>query len=262
MTSFVLKIIAIISMTIDHLAKIIGQSGLIELFPNMPLKTSFFIINLMEAIGRIAFPLFAFMIVEGVLKTSNKVKYFGRLSLFAVISEPFFYYAFNMQTASVSGFWANLSKLHFTNVFFTLALSVGAILIYEKLKDRRPKTVLLLFAPILLAFILFAGYAKCDYGMAGIILIFALYMAKTKRLKAIVLVIWSVGLYLLGQSFNGLGFAWTQITGFSIANCLCAILPCALIALYNGKRGKPLKWSFYVYYPAHLLVFSVISKLL
>lgn len=124
--------------------------------------------------------------------------------------------------------------------------------LYSILKDKFQKRALFLFGPIFLIFILFAGYTKCDYGMSGIILIFSLYIAQTRSLKVLVIVVWSIGLYLFGQSFNGLGFVWTQITGFSITNCLCAILSCILVVLYNGKRGYPLKWSFYIYYPAHL----------
>ena len=85
MTSYRLKIIAVVAMTIDHAAKIIGQSGMMAIFPNMPLSTAYLIVNLMEAIGRMAFPLFAFMIAEGTFKTRSMPKYIGRLALFALI---------------------------------------------------------------------------------------------------------------------------------------------------------------------------------
>lgn len=261
MSSCFLKIIAIIAMTIDHAAKIIGQSGLMQIFPRMPLSTSYLIVNLMEAIGRIAFPLYTFMITEGFFKSRSVPKYIGRMALFAIISEPVFYCAFNLNTGSLYSFLENLSRLHLTNVYFTLTLGLTAIYFYQRI-NRKAGKPLLLFSPFLLLMILFAGYIKCDYGIAGIILIFALHLSKKKWQKVTVLCFWAVGVYLFGQAFNGLTFAWTQITEFSIANCLFAIFPCVLIWLYNGRRGYPLKWSFYIYYPAHLIVLSVIAVIL
>ena len=183
------------------------------------------------------------------------------MALFAIISEPVFYCAFNLNTGSLYSFLENLARLHLTNVYFTLTLGLAAIYFYQRI-NRKTGKPLLLFSPFLLLMILFAGYIKCDYGIAGIILIFALHLSKKKWQKVTVLCFWAVGVYLFGQAFNGLTFAWTQITEFSIANCLFAIFPCVLIWLYNGRRGYPLKWSFYIYYPAHLIVLSVIAVIL
>ncbi len=258
MTSLQLKIIAIIAMTIDHAAKIIGQSGLMALFPDMSLHTSYFIINLMEAIGRIAFPLFAFMISEGASKTHSILKYIVRLALFAIISEPFFYCAFNIQTATFRGFIDSLSRLHLTNVFFTLSLGVIAIYIYQQLEKKKSKKLILLFVPLFLTLIFIVGYIKCDYGVAGILLIVLLFITKTKLQKTVVICAWSLGLYIFGQAFNGFGFNWAQITVFSMVNCICSAFPCILIWFYGGKRGRPLKWIFYIYYPAHLFFLTLL----
>lgn len=244
-------------MTIDHAAKIIGQSGLMALFPNMSLHTAYFIINLMEAIGRAAFPLFAFMISEGASKTHSMPKYIARLALFAIISEPFFYYAFNIQTATFRGFIDSLTRFHLTNVFFTLTLGVIAIYIYQKLGEKKSKKLILLFVPLFLTLIFIVGYIKCDYGIAGIILIVLLFITKTKLQKTVVICAWSLGLYIFGQAFNGFGFDWTQVTVFSMVNCICAALSCLLVRFYNGKRGRPLKWIFYIYYPAHLFFLTL-----
>lgn len=259
MTSYRLKIIAVIAMTIDHAAKIIGQSGMMAIFPNMPLSTAYLIVNLMEAIGRMAFPLFAFMIAEGTFKTRSMPKYIGRLALFALISEPFFYYAFNMRNASIGGFFDSLSRLNLTNVFFTLTLGAIAIYAYQLLERGKSKKRLFLFVPIFLILIFIVGYAKSDYGIAGIILIVALFFAKKKTQKIIVVFVWSLGLYIFGQAFNGFGFNWSQVTGFAVVNSICAVLSCVLIWRYNGKRGRPLKWSFYIYYPAHLLLLAFLG---
>lgn len=258
MTSFVLKIIAIISMTIDHFANIVGQSGLMELFPAMSMSTSYWIINIMGSIGRLAFPLFAFMITEGAVKTRSMPKYIGRLFLFAIISEPIFYYGHNVRNASVAGFLDELSRLNLTNVFFTLALGAIAIYIYQLLGKKKSKKLLLAFIPAFLVVLLIGGYIGCDYGIAGIILIVALFFARTKPQKTIVIVVWSIGLYIISQGMGN----WSQVWDVPIMKCVCAILSSVLIWAYNGKRGKPMKWSFYIYYPAHILILACLSNAL
>ena len=83
MTSFALKIIAIVSMTLDHFAKIIGQGGLLQLYSDPvsamnsldALRMTSFILHLMEVLGRMAFPLFAFMLAEGCAKTRSMPRY-------------------------------------------------------------------------------------------------------------------------------------------------------------------------------------------
>lgn len=258
MSSFFMKLIAVMAMTIDHFARIVGQTGLMKLFPDLPLSTSYWIINAMKGIGRIAFPLFAFMIAEGVSKTRSTIKYIGRLALFAIISEPFFYYGFNIQNASVGGFLDSLQKLNLTNVFFTLTLGAIAIWIYQLLEQKKSKKLLFLFVPVLLMILLIGGYIGCDYGIAGIILIVALYIAKTKSQKSIVILVWSIGLYIISQGMGD----WSQVWTFPILNCVCAALSSVLIWFYNGKRGKPVKWSFYIYYPAHILILACLSNII
>lgn len=258
MTSFILKVIAILSMTVDHCARIIGQAGLMELFPDMPLITAYLLMNLMDAIGRLAFPLFAFMIAEGAVKTRSMPKYIGRLALFAVISEPVFYYVNNIQTASLADFLRHLSGFNLSNVFFTLALGAAAIYIYQLLDCQKSKKRLLFFIPALFMILFVGGYIRCDYGIAGILLIVALFLAKTKLQKTIVISIWSIGLYIV---YRGMG-DWSQAWTFPILNCICAMLSSAFIWSYNGKRGKPIKWFFYIYYPAHFLVLAFLRSII
>lgn len=257
MTSFRLKILAIVVMTIDHAAKIIGQAGLMMLFPSAPLSLTYWIVNLMQGIGRLAFPLFAFMIAEGCRKTRSMPRYIGRLALFALISEPFFYFAFHGASASVNGFLAGLLHIRLTNVFFTLTLGAVSVYIYQLLESKKSKKLVWLFLPIFVAIILISGAVDCDYGMPGVVLIVALYFAQPKKWKAAVIAVWAVGLYILYQA--SVGMNWAQVSVFSVINCICASLSVVFILLYNGKRGRPLKWSFYIYYPAHLFLFSLIG---
>lgn len=247
MTSFQIKIIAIIAMTIDHLANILGQAGL---FPNMPTSISYDLIKLMHAVGRIAFPLFAFMIAEGAQKTHSMPKYIGRLALFAFLSEPFFYFSHWRNSPTFNGLLHNIIALNWGNVFFTLALGAAAIYAYQVLERKQGTQKYLLFALIGLLITLIGGYLGCDYGMAGILLIIFLFLAKSKKQKCAVILLWVVGLYGFGQAYNPISSI--------LRDCVFASLSCVFIWLYNGQRGKKLKWSFYIYYPLHLFTLTVI----
>lgn len=251
MTSFQLKIIAIIAMTIDHCANIIGQKGL---FPNMPSSQSYIIINVMNSVGRIAFPLFAFMISEGAKKTKSMPKYIGRLAVFSLISEPFFYFSHWRNSPTISGFFQNLLRHNFENVFFTLAIGAIAIYVCQLLECNQIKHKRVLSLLIGLAASLIAAYIGCDYGMAGVLLIVFLYFSSTKYQKCIVILLWSACLYGIGQTYNPIGRV--------LRDCFFASFSCVFIWLYNGKRGRSIKWGFYVYYPMHLAVLTVIRSLI
>lgn len=253
MTTFSLKLIAVIAMVIDHTASIIGQRGLMAL--GMSQHMSFYMIGWMRAIGRIAFPLYAFMIAEGASKTRSLPKYIARLLLFGVISEPIFYFAFHRVDLTWSGFLANLSRWNLNNVFFTLALGAIAIFLHQKLEGNPAKQRWLVFLPASLLLIFAAGYVGSDYGMMGVLLVIALYLAKTKKQKAAILLAWSAGLYLFGQGFTGM---WSD----SFLRCFFAALSGVLVWFYNGQRGRPVKWSFYIFYPAHLLVLHCLSGII
>src|SRR6056297_2543004 len=134
MTSFHLKLIAITTMLIDHIGAV--------LFPE---------IIVFRIIGRLAFPLFAFLLTEGYRHTSNLKSYLIRLGVFALISQYPFWEAF--------GYDAGL------NIFFTLTLGLIAIYLFEKYQSILP----------ILALSFLADLTHMDYGMFGILLIFLLY---------------------------------------------------------------------------------------
>lgn len=269
MSAFWVKMIAIVAMLLDHTAKIIGQYGFLTLFCGNPERASMEMIrftsnmmDVMETIGRIAFPLFAYQIAVGTEKTRSMLRYLGRLFLFALISEPLYYMAFSRQELSVQGFWNSLRELNFTNVFFTLFLGALAIYAYQLLQKRFPKRAWIPFLPVFLLILFVSGYVDCDYGMAGVLLIVCLYLAKTKKAKMLVIVLWSLWLYLLDQAFNGHGFVWTQVSGMHVGYVLGAAAACVPVLLYNGQRGKSWKWFFYIFYPAHLAVLLLIRYLI
>ena len=259
-----LKIIALICMTIDHAARIIGQPGLTIIAPYAPVTVTYLSITAMKCIGRIAFPLFAFVISESASKTRSVPRYIGRLVLFAIVSEPVYWYAMNNQgqTKTIAEFWGHLLEFNFSNVFWTFALAVSAIFAHQLAKRKNTWKSFLLFAIVFFVVVCMGEFWKCEYGMSGIILVVALYLAKTISQKKAIIVLWAVALYIFGQVYNGRGFNWYQLSISSVAQGLCATLSCVFIARYNGKRGQPIKWLFYVYYPAHLTLLLTIKQLL
>lgn len=223
-----LKIIAIISMFIDHFAAII-IARLISSNINIDKDNLNHIYILMRDIGRIAFPIFCYLIIEGFLHTKNLKNYIFRLFIFAMISEPIFDLAFNKK----------LVYIGYQNVFFTLLLGVLAmtcIRYFEKkenLKSISLYKVLISFTFMFLAFLL-----NTDYSFIGVAAIIVMYsLRNNKKLQFIVSAI--VFLFEPPALFAFL-FLW----------------------FYNGQRGLKLKYIFYLFYPLHLLFLILITRII
>lgn len=234
MSAFVLKIIAIVTMTCDHFSDAILN------------YTSF-----LNCIGRIAFPIFAFQISEGYTHTHNLKKYFIRLGLFALISQvPFML------------FISTFSKNFYLNIFFTLLLGLASITIYDKLSkikcDKKFTHIMLQFVGICSTFALsaLASVTKCDYGYFGVLIIFFFYLFKDKRflmnISFIILVLIYYGKNLL---FSSMSNTYLWLTAFTIISLL-------FINLYNHKKGKDTKYFLYLFYPLHLFIFYAIHILI
>ena len=217
-TSFLLKIIALITMTFDHIS--------------YPFFHHYTILNV---IGKISFPIFAFGIAEGYHYTKNLKKYFLRLFLFAIISQiPF------------SLFLSTFSRDYLTlNIFFTLLLGLVSITLFDRCKNK----FIGWFSVILLAII--AQITKCDYGWYGISIIFLFYYF---RKNALFMNISFICLTLLKYILAYLSTGNLFYLSFSISSCL----PLILFHYYNGKQGKKLKYVLYIYYPIHLLLLYLI----
>lgn len=228
MSSFTLKMLAVITMLIDHIGFIFYDQ--IEYYAEM------------RTIGRLAFPIFCFLLVEGVFHTRSKKRYLLRLAVFAVLSEiPFNLAFFNMLQ----------DPLH-QNVFWTLFIGAALLCLCRQSFFSRHVEFQMLLAAVA------AGTAKwlhTDYGAMGVILIFGLYMAKeyaptyygislAKPLQAL----WN-GLLMLVYAQTRQMYA----AGASI-----------FMLFYNGKRGPDLgkygKYAFYLFYPVHLIVLYLIHQ--
>lgn len=243
MTAYILKLIAITTMTIDHTSYLLYHGHL----------------SWMNYIGRIAFPIFAFQISEGYVHTRNLKKYFSRLLLFALIAEiPYAWFSYT--------FFSGIRL----NIIFTLILGLLAIFIYDKIlqlgnssfssSTKKNQNVIFSYkllgvmSAILLA--LLADKFGFDYGFYGVFLIFAFYALRNSK------VVLNIGVMLLtfiyySPMFIASNFNITYITLFFFS-----LVPLIFINLYNGKKGKDFKLFFYIFYPAHLLVLCLISQLI
>lgn len=227
LSSFALKIFAIIGMTCNHAAYIFNVY--------LPFEVSF----IFFAIGGITFPTMAFLLVEGYKHTSNIRKYALRLFVFALISQiPFslFLVAFE------------------ANVLFTLLLSLLALYLYDHMHNRT------------LFWIAFVGIvivtSQCDWGMIGPVVVLIMHAVphnKERIIFAILLIIFSIGFPSLLAYFATLDLVQLPYALYAfVGSGMC--IP--LLLAYNGTRGKPLKWFFYAYYPGHILVLGMAKLLL
>ncbi len=213
MNSTTLKIIAVISMVIDHVGMLF-----------FPQSAEF------RIIGRLAFPIFAFLIANGVIHTTNFRKYIGRLAIFALISQIPFYIFTRM--LGIEGFPLN--------IFFTLTLGGLILHLYTRVKN--------IYISVLatLGIIVLSHFVNYDYGLYGVMLIVSYYIFRKNMIFGSLAILVSTIYYYAMPNFFVL-----QV--FS----LLAIL---IIALYKDDAipSKKYRWIFYWFYPAHLAVLSLI----
>ena len=235
MTAFVLKIIALICMIIDHTAYVFPMY-----FPEY-----------FRVIGRLAFPLYVFLIAEGCRHTRSMKKYLFRLALFALISEIPFDLAFNQNFFLP----IDINFINDTNIFYTLFLGVLCVYALQIFKEKIPKFALALSVPVTAAAMFLAYLLETDYGAFGVAFIFLMYITPRKIPQLIVMAVcccYEVLPFLDFAKYYGYIHPMT----FPMLGALLFTVP--LAAFYYGRRGPGMKWLFYIFYPAHLLIFAVI----
>lgn len=215
-----LKILALVAMTCDHVG--------LQILPQFPI---------LRIIGRLAFPVFAYMIGEGARYTRNRGKYLGLMTAVALLCQVVYFVA--------------MGSLYMC-VLVTFSLSVVLIYVTDwYLKTRKPLDFCLtaltfcgiLFLCLVLPKLLPETDFYVDYSIWGVLLPVFVYYSKGKHQK---LLSSCAVLVMLGIQYSGI-----QWFG------LLALIP---LALYNGQRGKwKMKYLFYVYYPAHLALIYLIS---
>ena len=204
----------------------------------------------MTYIGRLAFPIFAFQIVEGFVHTSNLKKYILRLLVFALITEI----PFNLFCSSS---WV---YPYHQNVLFTLLLGLLAIAVIDKARnseDKKSKASVLWL--LLIGVVSIIGFT--DYGFLGVLTVIMFYLVRGYKITPLLQLIGMVVIHVFlfeGQNIIFEVFNHTiefPVQGFAVF----ALIP---IWLYNGKKGrssKIMQYGFYAFYPVHMLVLYLIK---
>lgn len=223
MSTFVLKLIACITMLIDHVTK---------MFVN---KTDL-LWTLGRGIGRLAFPIFCFLIVEGLFYTRNKKKYVLRLLIAAVVSEvPYDLMRFGRV-------WNFDSQ----NVVWTLLLGFLAIAMIEYVKMKFPGDMFKYNTFSCLAIMLCgvtAMFFATDYTIFGVTLIVSFYMFRGQRLANFLMFLLLTWLFYSHETIQFAG-----------------LLAYPLIMFYNGKKGMDDKYCLYAFYPVHMLILGLLVR--
>ncbi len=215
-----LKIIAAISMLIDHIGYMF--------FPD---------VIIFRIIGRLAFPIFAFMIAEGCRYTKNKRWYFLTIFILALICQYAYFYSEGEM---------------YLGVLVTFSLSIALILSFQyclKALGQGLYINALLFPLSVMLVYIFTLYFEIDYGFWGIMLpLFASAIPpEDEYSRKINVALFTVGVFILSLSLGGIQYY--------------SLYASPLLLMYSGKRGKcKMKYFFYVFYPLHLIVLEVIKK--
>ena len=284
MSVFAIKLLALVTMVIDHSAYYLYSSRLIGYGLYFAMRTA----------GRIAFPLYAFLLVNGFEKTSDRAKYLSWLVLFAAVSQLPYTVVFSHENYSLSAIsgaallwpwyvivpaalavcavwyfcvrrdaavvWlaaalalaavqlsaGGVCLLGFdTNVFYTLAVSLAGMSVLAMFSSRPAN-----FGQTLACLAAFVICALCilphsDYGWYGFALMLLLYLSRrSKPMQAAVLLLWCYAEYVVYIH------SWAYFAAAALA-----VIP---VLLYNGRRGRPVKIFFYMIYPLHLAVLGML----
>ena len=208
--TFTLKMIAIVAMLIDHVGAVL-----------MPQY------RVLRYIGRIAFPIFAYTLVEGFCYTKDIKKYMMRMGVLALLSEiPF--------DLALTG---KVLEFGHQNVFFTLFL--GLLMLY--LMTKAPDEVRGLLCVFVILFV--SRYLRIDYSYRGLLMIFWYYQYRNNN----------------PMKFFGIAFINVFIMGGAQIFALLALIP---IMLHNGEQGPKCKGFFYGFYPVHLLAIYLVKMIM
>lgn len=288
MSVFALKIIAVVSMLIDHTGFFLRCKFLLDAQPY----------TVMRMLGRIAFPIFCFLLANGFDKTSDRSRYLSRLVMFAVISRIPFSLTFSTANYSLSaadGFcfvypwywclllvvfvcfvwyrtvrpglsfiWAGaavlLALLNLSaggvrlvgrdcDVFYTLAISLAAMSCLDRIMPGSAGRKKLILQLPALALCAALILPHSDYGWLGLLLILLLHMLRSHRpLQAAAIVAWAFAEYMLRMQ--------------SLQYFIPAALAALPILLYNGRPGRRVQLAFYLFYPLHLAILGLLTLLI
>jgi len=222
MTAFKLKLIAIITMIIDHIGLFFFYNDLI-----------------FRVVGRLSFPIFAWLIANGAVHTKNIKKYLVRLLILAVVSQPVVFL--------VDPFYDRI------NAVFTLFIGLVVIAIIQNIKNK-----------FIWIFVIFLGCVasevlRTDYGAMGVLSIVFFYIFfRNKKLMTLSQLVIYVFPYVRVFDFESFRFAASLRDFYEVF----AVFALVLILLYNGKRGVGVRGVFYLIYPLQYVVIYLFQIIL
>lgn len=247
-----LKWIALVTMLIDHTGAVVVVRLLAGTSPAWLAS----VYDALRIIGRLAFPIYCFLLTEGFAHTRSRPRYLARLAAFALAAEiPF--------DLALRNTWFYPG---YQNVFFTLALGLAAIWGLERFAGRPALGLLAVVLAGAAAFVL-----KTDYGFFGVGLICVFYLFRQSPRRNVAVAAWILLGMILYRLAQYAGFVLQGLTLWELAvNAVRnsrtewpGILSLCFINRYNGRRGGGMpKYFFYVFYPAHLLALWGIASLL
>ena len=240
-----LKLIACITMLIDHIGYALvypayQQLSATEGADNSILRQVYLIYLLLRCVGRLSFPIFAFLLAEGFHRTRNRKKYALRLVAGALLAEI----PFNL-VVSGSPVWR-----YQQSVMITLLVGFLALLAMEQCRKPAWKPI------VMFPFALFGEMLNADYGWGGVVLIALFELSRYTYNQNLVRFL---GMLVL---FHHMPSSVLRFGNFSVPMQTLGALSMLFIAAYNGRKimnSKCAQWAFYLFYPVHLLALYLIS---
>ena len=225
-----LKMIAIVAMTIDHIADIIYPS-----FPANPVAI------VMHMIGRLTAPIMWFFIAEGFFYTKNYPKYLFRMFVFALVSHFTYCFAFGINYIPFS----RGDIFNQTSVMWPLAWGLVALFVLNKTEIEHWLKIIIILVINVITF-------PSDWSCIAVMAIVAIYSNRGNLKKQMSdMMIWVAIYAIISFFFVDKLYGVVQLS-------VALVYP--VLKLYNGEKGKAswMKWFFYIYYPAHLIIIGIL----
>lgn len=221
LTSYILKIVAIVGMTFNHAGYIF--------YDHLPFE----VLCVFLAVGGLTFPIMAFLLVEGYRHTSSVRNYAARLGITALLAQiPY-------------GLFLNVNG----NVLFTLLIGLAVLYLGDRLQTPAGKGVVYVVGSLM--------SLTCDWGFIGVIMIIlfkVLHGTRGEIVIPVLLATISIGLPQVNSLITERSIAYLPFVLYPLVGCSSAI---PLLASYRGQRGRPMKYFFYAYYPLHILILGL-----
>ncbi|NCB41617.1 MAG: conjugal transfer protein TraX [Clostridia bacterium] len=236
LNSFTLRVVAVSAMLCDHLWVTLATQSI-----------------WLHFLGRLAFPIFSFLLVEGFFYTSNRWHYATRLFVFAALSEL----PFNLMHAG------RFAYVGHQNVLWTFLIGLLAMVTIESIKTRVHNVVITGISTAIVAYMgmYLADSLHTDYAGFGVLTILLFYTCRNLRYEWMgqLLGLIYINAALLSSQTIPLSF-WNATLAFPIQSL--AVLSLVFIRKYNGLPGfhnKAEQYFFYIFYPAHMLILALLA---